>query len=174
MSGLRATMAPLEDPRLDPMMEDEGAIDLRHYWRVLMRFKWGIVGLGVLTAVLAAIILLGMDDVYESRATLLIETNQPRISTIEELYGMPSQSREYYSTQFELLKNRTLAERVINELNLRGHRDFQPEEPSGFNLKAFIKGLLPAADEGVQASLVSAEEREQARLLNVFNSKLTI
>src|SRR5690606_26189779 len=63
---------------------------------------------------------------------------------------------------------------VINELNLRGHRDFQPKDPSGFNLKAFIKGLLPAKDEALQASLVSAEEREQARQLNVFNSKLTI
>lgn len=162
-----------DDLRADPGLDDD-SIDLRHYWRVLMRFKWGIIGIGLLSAVVTALVLMGMDDIYESRATLLIESNQPRMATIEELYGMQSQTREYYSTQFELLKNRTLAERVINELNLRGHRDFQPAEPSGFSLKAFIKDLLPAAEQPVAASLVSAEEREQARLLNVFNNKLTI
>ena len=28
-------------------VQQEDAIDLRHYWRVLMRFKWGILGLAI-------------------------------------------------------------------------------------------------------------------------------
>ena len=35
-------------------VQQEDAIDLRHYWRVLMRFKWGILGLAI-AVTLAAI-----------------------------------------------------------------------------------------------------------------------
>ena len=33
--------------------QQDDTIDLRHYWRVLMRFKWGIIGLAI-TVTLAA------------------------------------------------------------------------------------------------------------------------
>ena len=84
---------------------EEETIDLRHYWRVLMRFKWGILSLGVLSAIVSALVLINADDIYESSATLLIESNRPNITSIEEIYGIESQTREYFSTQFELLKN---------------------------------------------------------------------
>ncbi len=167
------TMQP--DFQQDALM-DEDSIDLRHYWRVLLRFKWGILGLGLLSGVVTALVMLQAEDIFESRATLLFESNQPKIATIEDLYGMESQSREYYSTQFELLKNRTLAERVIDELNLGDHPEFRPQE-GGFSVRGFINDMLGALMPGEEA-LPAAESEQQFQrrtsLVNAFNERLTI
>ena len=48
---------------------EEETIDLRHYWRVLMRFKWGILGLGILSAVITALVLMQTKNVYQSSKT---------------------------------------------------------------------------------------------------------
>ena len=156
----------------DEYLLEEETIDLRHYWRVLMRYKWGIFGLGILSAVITALVLMNADDIYEASATLLIESNKPNITSIEELYGVETQSREYFSTQFELLKNRSLAERVIRELDLMNHPDFIPEEGSSFNPRALISSLLSAGRES--ASVASAEQVQRARVLDKFNDSLTI
>ena len=76
---------PVASFQQDNPFMDEETIDLRHYWRVLMRFKWGILSLGILSAIITALVLINADDIYESSATLLIESSQPKITTIEEL-----------------------------------------------------------------------------------------
>lgn len=163
--------SPMVMKHQEDIFLEEETIDLRHYWRVLMRFKWGILGLGLLSAVITALVLINADNIYESSATLLIESNQPNISTIEEIYGIEAQSREYFNTQFELLQNRTLAERVIRELNLMAHPDFIPEENGSFNIRAFISGLF----NGRESSVVANEEQVlMAKMLAAFNARLTI
>lgn len=168
---------PAAMPQQEDYFLEEETIDLRHYWRVLMRFKWGILGLGFLTALVTALVLITKDDIYEATATLLIESNQPNITTIEQLYGIEAQSREYYNTQFELLRNRLLAERVIREMNLLSHPEFVPPvEEAGFSLTGFLRGLLPVGDEG-EALPVSAEVARQqllSRVVSRFDSRLTV
>lgn len=151
---------------------EEESIDLRHYWRVLMRFKWGILGLGILSAVLTALVLINMDDIYESSATLLIESDQPNITSIEQIYGIEAQSREYFNTQFELLRGRALAERVIRQLNLLENPEFIPDE-AGFSLRGFISGLMPSGNRNPRVQA----DPQQIRLNQVqraFNERLTI
>ncbi|MAM69591.1 MAG: hypothetical protein CMP91_00415 [Gammaproteobacteria bacterium] len=169
---MQFTQESSQQPYSDDFFEEE-SIDLRHYWRVLMRFKWGILGLGIFSAVLTALILIRMDDIYESTATLLIESDQPNITSIEQIYGIESQSREYFNTQFELLRGRGLAERVIRELNLTQHPDFAPADEGGFNLRGFISGLIPSGSRG---SVVPADPEQILlnRVIEDFNDRLTI
>lgn len=167
-------MRPMQpEPQSNDLFEED-SIDLRHYWRVLMRFKWGILGLGLLSAIVTALTLMNSDDIYQSKATLLIESTKQSVTSLEELYGIETQSREYYSTQFELLKNRTLAERVIAELNLSQHPEFAPSDNSGFSLRAFLSGLIPHKENPAVANSSSQEQRSQASLLSAFNGRLTI
>ena len=151
---------------------DEDSIDLRHYWRVLMRFKWGIAGLGLLSAIVTALIVINADNIYESSATLLIESNQPSITSIEDIYGIDAQSREYFSTQFELLKNRNLAERVIRDLDLLTNPEFIPEEEGGFSPREFLSALLSSQESATVT--VDPEQVLLANVLEKFNGQLTI
>lgn len=152
--------------------QDEETIDLRHYWLVLMRFKWGIAGLGLLSAIVTALVVINADNIYESSATLLIESNKPSITNIQDLYGIDSQTREYFGTQFELLKNRNLAERVIRDLDLLTDPEFVSEEKSGFSPRAFISSLL--SPQGGTAVAVDSDQILMASVLGGFNDRLTI
>lgn len=154
---------------------DEETIDLLHYWRVLMRFKWGIAGLGLLFAIVTALMVINEDNIYESSATLLIEANKPSITSIEDIYGIDARSREYFSTQFELLKNRNLAERVIRDLDLLTNPEFISEAKSGFSLRAFLSSLLsPQGAQGGTTTAVDADRILMANVLGKFNARLTI
>ncbi len=119
------------------MVEDE--IDLRHYWRVVYGQRWNIVSLAVVIAVITALVVLAMRPVYRSTATLMIESQQANILSIEEVYGLGAASKEYFLTQFEILKSRELAEKVVLELDIRHHPDFDPDlqEPL-FDWKAWL------------------------------------
>ena len=66
----------------EPFFAEE-TIDLRHYWRVLMRFKWDIIGLGFVTTLVTGLVVIGFADIYQSTATLMIESREAQITSIE-------------------------------------------------------------------------------------------
>lgn len=143
----------------------EEVIDLRHYWRVLMKNKWNIVGFSAVITVFVILIVFSMRPVYQSSATVLIESESAKLLSIEEVYGINSQNQEYFLTQFEILKSRRLAERVVDSLNLTQHPEFDPRQKSGFSLKS----LLPIGEEKqLNEALV------RAVVIQSFKNRLTI
>ena len=58
----------------DEFAEDQG-IDLRHYWRVVLRYKWGILGLAFSVGLFTTVWAYSLQPVYQSTATLLIGGN---------------------------------------------------------------------------------------------------
>ncbi len=63
-------------------------LDLRHYWNVINRKKWAILGLAVAVGLLAALIAFAMTPIYRASATILIESQQANVVSIEEVYGL--------------------------------------------------------------------------------------
>lgn len=157
---------------------DEETIDLLHYWRVLMRFKWDILGLGVVVTLVTVLVVLGMPDIYRSTASLLIESREAQITSIEQIYGLDTQQSEYYATQHELLRNRRLAERVINSLNLTENPEFAPEdEVAGESgLTRFLPGFIARFLERDSGPATPASEQQilMASVLEKFSDRLTI
>ena len=134
-------------------------IDIQHYLRILRKHKWPISLFTAAVTLLAAYYAYTATPIYSSTSTLLIEEQTTSgMPQFEELYGLDTSNSDYYQTQFELLKSRTLALRVINELNLWNHPEFSQsareakaremaaqraalgEEPAG--LKGTVDGLL--------------------------------
>lgn len=93
-------------------------IDLQHYLRTLRKHKWPIVLFTALITGLAAYYAYTATPVYSSTATLLIEQQRANVVSLEELYGVDTENTDYYQTQFEILKSRTLAIRVIDSLDM--------------------------------------------------------
>ncbi len=101
-------------------------IDLRVYWQVL-RDRWWVV-LGVLAATLAVGLALTLltTPIFRAAATLQIErdtikvVNSDAVTPVESSYD-----REFYQTQYELLRSRSLALRVIQDLKLIEHPHFK-------------------------------------------------
>src|SRR5690625_1112781 len=115
--------ARLEGRRTD----DDDEIDLLKLWLQIWRRKWAITALTLVVMMLTTLIVLNMTQIYRAVSTLLIEQRTARAVSIEEVYGIEG-GNEYLQTQFELLKSRALAERVVTQLRLFEHPEFDPRQ----------------------------------------------
>ena len=93
-------------------------IDLQHYLRTLRKYKWAIVLFSAIVTALAAYYAINATPYYRSTSTLLIESQGNNLVQFEELVGLDTDNQDYYQTQYELLRSRGLAVRVINHMGL--------------------------------------------------------
>jgi polysaccharide biosynthesis transport protein len=122
-----------------PDAEDE-ALDFVRYWRAIARNKWRIAALVAAVGVLAALFAQSLPHVYRATATILIEPNKQKIASIEDVYGAAAGNREYYETQFEILKSRELATGLVRKLKLTEHPALDPRRQA----RPFWHAWLPA------------------------------
>ena len=162
------------DNQSSPMgrLMDEEVIDLRQYWRTLMRNKWGIIGLAFIVTVLTVLVVFSMKPVYKATATLLIESQQANVVSIEEVYGLDRSNSEYYLTQFEIIKSRKLAERVVAKLKLQEHPEFNQEPGFSFNWRELLPFALPEAESNPDTA--AAERAALNEFIDGFHSRLTV
>ena len=120
----------------DEFVEDEG-IDLRHYWRVVYRYKWGILGLVFAVGLFTTVWAYSLQPIYRSTATLLIGGNDTvTVSEQQQLKG-----RADMGTQYELLRSRKVADAVLEQLgparaSILARKD--KDATSGFNWRDWI------------------------------------
>jgi capsular exopolysaccharide synthesis family protein len=153
---------------------NEEVIDLRQYWRTLMRYKWGILGFAVIITILAVLLVFSMKPVYRATATLLIESQQANVVSIEEVYGLDKGNNEYLLTQFEIIKSRRLSEKVVNKLSLQTHPEFNQEPLFSFNWREMLPFELPSANSNAVVSEEAAERAVLNRFIDGFSQRLTI
>ena len=125
--------------------EWEQEVDLRHYWSVISRNKWAILGLSGAASLLAALIVFAMTPIYQASATVLIESQQANVVSIEEVYGLDTRNQQYYETQFEILKSRPLVENVINALQLAKYSEYSVDENNSSFQRNWTDWLPPKA-----------------------------
>ena len=133
-------------------------IDLSHYWQVIRRQLKKIILFSAVITAIAVLVALAMTPVYRATATILIEAQEAKVLSIEEVYGLGSASDEYYQTQFEILKSRELAKRTVLELGLVENPEFNPAHPANkksFSIKEMILGEAePLTEEEILAKTV--------------------
>ncbi|GGI77308.1 GumC family protein [Shewanella gelidii] len=151
--------------------EHDDEIDLTRLFKAINRVKWRILGLSLLVTTLSIFASLSMQPIYQSSATLLIEAQQARAIQIDEVYGINSGQGEYYSTQFEILKSRSIAERVYDDLNLAKVFEVKQEPSMLAKLRAMLS-FLPQEIETRTASEIANIKRIQ--MLDVFSKNIKI
>ena len=144
--------------------------DLRQFWGVIGRSKWTILGLSGTATLLAALLVFAMTPNYEASATILIESQQANVVSIEEVYGLDTRNQQYYATQFEILKSRPLVEDVVKILDLISHPEFAPED-QGSRLALNWRAWLPFALAG-QSHQAKPDPLEE--VIEAYYDKLTI
>lgn len=158
-------------------VQQDDTIDLRHYWRVLMRFKWGIIGLAIAVTLAAVFIVSAMRPVYKASVTVLIEQKQGKtLASVDDVYGADITGKEYLQTQFEILKSRELAARVVKSLEIAKHPDYiaktqaESEEKTWWQLIDWQQ-YLPA---GHAQNPIPTEEEAFIKLVDSFMTHLSI
>ena len=107
-------------------VDEEEALDLMAYWRVIQRRKWGVLGLAVFLTLLVAVIVFMMTPIYSSTVTLLVEQNKAKFLSVDEIYSGVTSEDTHYQTQIELLHSNSLMEAVVDRLKLTTNPLFDP------------------------------------------------
>ncbi|MEC7546111.1 MAG: polysaccharide biosynthesis tyrosine autokinase [Pseudomonadota bacterium] len=143
-----------QGPNPFAMSDESQPVDFSRYLGLIRRYLFRVIGFALAVAVIAALIALSLTSRYQATATLLIEEQSAQVIQIEEVYGIPGNSRNYLSTQFEILKSRELARRVVKELMLVDSPEFNPFHPKNtekFSIRRSIReqifGKAPEAGE---------------------------
>lgn len=98
---------------------NDDEIDLLAYWRILVRRRWVVLGMlgAILFAALVATLL--TTPIYRASTTLQIERTAAQVVDFDSANPMESAGdRDFYQTQYELLRSHSLAERVASQLGL--------------------------------------------------------
>jgi len=137
---------------VDESVMDEEIDPLKLLFTVL-RYKWRILALAITVSILASLWAYSLVPIYRATASLLIQPEEAKIISIEEVYGLPGGNWEYYETQIHILRSRALARKVFDFLNLEKHPEYLPgNKPKSFLAKIdivkWIMNLLP--DDSVE------------------------
>ena len=143
--------------------------DLAALFKFFRRYRAGILLVTLASTLVGVLIALSLPPVYRATVTMLIEPRTQRVVQVQEVYD-PTQgvSSEYFATQFELLRSRGLATRVVDKLKLADDDAFLSDAASEtlgnslkkrFDWQQYLPGLPAPAP---QAALTPEQRRDRA------------
>lgn len=151
-------------PRPDTRTRE--TLDLREFWKTLVRQKRMIALIIGITLLLTLLFTLLSKNVYRATATLQIERETAKVVDSDFLSsGDIRDTRDFYQTQFELIRSRTLAAKVIEELKL-------DESLSSTSLLGQIKRWFVADDPRSKQTALENSLLDNLSVEPVKNSQL--
>src|SRR6056297_1817578 len=159
--------------------EDDDTIDLREYWRILVKRKWIVASVLAIITVATLLSTILMIPVYRSTATVQIT---PPNSQILEYADFSSEGtgylaqQQFYTTQYEILRSRDLAESVVRTEGVEDHPELTGEIRQRSligELRALPGAIKRAFSPSRTASIepLSAEDRRE-RAIRIAASRL--
>ncbi len=153
-------------------------IDISHYVRLLKQSWFKITLFSAMVTAVAVLVVLQITPQYTATATLLIEAQEKKAVSIQEVVGIDSTQKEYYQTQFEILKSNQIAEKVINKLHLDKLVEFNSSLNTEPTIIDEIKSIPLVAsilkEEDDQRTAEEIEESIRQSVLTAFQDKLVI
>lgn len=151
-----ALSAPVDD------RNDEDIIDLRAYWNILWRRKWTVMITALVLVLGAAIVSSVMTPIYRATVVMQIERESGKVLDFQTVTAEEAaNAKDFYQTQYELLKSRTLARRVIDRLGLSFGGGADATDSSGnpvSSLLRSVRGALFGDDVAPAESVAGTEE----------------
>lgn len=161
-----------------PESYDDDFIDLRHYWQVLLRRRRTLFAAVVVALVVALVWTYNATPIYRSKLLLQIEPQTDRFLEYQQQVslGEPVHDRDFYKTEHELLKSRSLARRVIDQLGLEAAQDASAGRTASFlaELKASLEGWIRAAGLGKESAGAQTGVRDGPTLEDTLLENLSI
>jgi uncharacterized protein involved in exopolysaccharide biosynthesis len=131
---------------------------LRKHWLLIL----------AITATISSVVAfytLGQKRIYQASATVLFDPNPPRplgrsVDTVVDMSsGSYWNNKEYYETQYQLMRSRRVALSVVEDLGLHNDLEFIANLPPGDK----VRGLQPTTAEVAASILMSRLAVEPVR-----------
>ncbi|MEP7069979.1 MAG: GumC family protein, partial [Usitatibacter sp.] len=162
----------------------EQAFNLRDLLRIFLKRKWTILIIFVVFALFSVVRTYISPPVYRASTTIQIEKFVPRVFDFKEVQPMEltDDSSDFYFTNYELLKSRTLAERAVEDIGLRRKPppESVPLQPAksgagpGTSQGGLVEDLFNRIRNGPPAVDLDPATRDDNALVGAFQSSLTV
>ena len=98
--------------------EPAASVNLLSYWIVLRKRRWTVFA--VLAVIFAVDVIATVKEkpLYEAKALIEIERENPNIPTAEDLFEIDNVSNTFLETQYKVLESESVLRRVVRELHL--------------------------------------------------------
>lgn len=148
--------------------EDEH-IHLMDYWRVIIARKWTILSVLATVVLLTMIYTFRQTPIFQATASIQIDKENPNILSFKDVYQIETATDDTLRTQFEVLKSRTLARRVIEELKLGNNEEFSPKQPGA------LTGLIASVREWMTPRKTGLEQTDRLReIVDLYLERLDV
>jgi capsular exopolysaccharide synthesis family protein len=147
-----AERVPAEPRPLPPPGAED--VHLRDYWEILLRYRWTALAFFVIAVASTLFATLVSEPVYKATTLIEIKAENQKVVAFQDVVQVAQIEREFYQTQYDVLRSRSLARRVIERLRLA-------DDPV-FNPPATRPGLLAATTAWLGALMTRAPQAGQA------------
>ncbi len=179
-------VVPSNEVYPEEILEPRSGLNLREFINTLSRHKMLLVSFTVATLLFALIMTLLMDPIYRASSTVQIQRNAKKVVNVGNMLNtVESRSdKDFYETQRQLIQTKTLARRVINQLNLESTASsvgvvsqfksmlgFQnnPNNPSAIET-AFLEGLSVTPVSNSQLIQINYESKDAQLSADITNA----
>lgn len=139
---------------------EEGGFDALIIWRTVRKHWATALATALAISVSVAFYTLGQTKIYESSSTILFDPNPPRplggkVETVVEMgSGAVWDTREYYETQYQIIKSMRVATAVVVELGLNRDAGFIYNLPKDAPIPKMTAISEEAAAESLRGRIV--------------------
>ena len=165
-----ATLAASE--RLD------NGFNLRDLVRIFLKRKWTILVIFTVFAVFSVVRTYMAAPLYRASTTVQIERFTARVLDYKEIVPADTDwdSSDFYTTNYELLKSRTLAERAVEDLGMRKPVPAEAvrQEPAKSGSGSFLEDLFSRLRRGPPPADVDAATRDDNALVGAFQGSIQV
>ena len=178
---------PREDvPQVGRLIFADEPVHLRDYWRVLVKYRRLILGILFFVVATAIIVTFTMSPRYTSTAIIEIERQAPKVAPDQDVRQTDPNvdvwdQHDYFQTQYDILKSRTLAANVIKSLGMGSDSRFTGQGESPGFVEWITERFRPWVEgEGSDNTSDNTDEGStqdlgvSSKLLNRYAKKLSI
>jgi polysaccharide biosynthesis transport protein len=167
----------MNHPAPPPLLASE-LTDFSELWRTVARYRWNVAGVMLALFVVGVLHAFSIEPTYRATITILIENRPDRAVQVQEVYDPGYGAREYYGTQFELLRSRELLGRAVDRLDLSNNPVLLPPpvDPTLWDMLVSGRWLsaLPFLPEEEPAPVDDAGDARREHAISVLQRLVTV
>jgi exopolysaccharide transport family protein len=151
----------------------EENIHLRDYLRVILKHRWTVITVFSIIVITVAIHAFTATPIYEATTRLVIEKENPKVVSIQEVMAVDASGTDYYQTQYKIIESRAVAREVLRRLSPGEIETLFPEPKDGFILH--VKQTIHAWISSVRSLLKTEGDitREEAGEVSEANERVS-
>jgi exopolysaccharide transport family protein len=148
-------------------------IHLRDYLRVILKHRWTVITVFSVIVITVAIHAFTATPIYEASTRLVIEKENPKVVSIQEVMAVDASGTDYYQTQYKIIESRAVAREVLRRLSSAEIETLFPEPKDGFILN--VKQTICAWISSIRSLLKTEDDitRERAGEVSEANERVS-